>query len=251
MSIIKLSSIKIQLIIFLACFAILLSIKDKDIAFLVTTFVATISAIAIDSSFIFLKEKKFKINDSSIISGLIIGFVLYSRQPLWIFLLASLFGIGSKHLIKIKGRHLFNPAAFGIFITTIFFAAPTQWKGTFLWYILVPFGVYFSYKISKLQVLTGYFLTTLFLFGAQALVQRVPLLDIFGYLSFFYIFVMVIEPKTTPVKPPGKLIFGAGLALLIFILTQAGVKFDAELSSLLALNLSVPLLNKIPQRRWI
>lgn len=246
---IKLPSIKIQLVIFLACFAIFLSVKDKDTAFLAATLAATISATAIDFLFIFLKEKKFKINDSSIISGLIIGFVLYSRQPLWVFLLASLFGIGSKHLIRIRGRHLFNPAAFGIFITTIFFAAPTQWKGTFVWYVLAPFGVYFSYKINKLQVLIGYFLTTMLLFGTQALVQRVPLLDIFGYLSFFYIFVMVIEPKTTPIKPWGKLIFGAGAALLIFILTQAGVKFDAELASLLILNLSVPLLNKIPQRR--
>ncbi len=241
--------IKIQLIIFLTCFAIFLSVKDKDIVFLASAFIATISAIAVDSCFIYLKEKRFRLNDSSLISGLIIGFVLYGGQPLWVFLLVSLFGIGSKHLIKIKGRHLFNPAAFGIFIATIFFAAPTQWKGTFLWYILVPFGIYFTYKISKLEVAIGYFLTTLLLFGTQAAVQKVPFLNIFGYLSYFYIFVMVIEPKTTPIKPLGKLIFGIGIAVLIFVLTEIGVKFDAELCALLVFNLAVPLLNKLPDFR--
>jgi Na+-translocating ferredoxin:NAD+ oxidoreductase RnfD subunit len=60
---------------------------------------------------------------------------------------------------------------------------------------------------------------------------------------------MIIEPKTTPVKSAGKLIFGIGVATLIFILTEAGVEFDAELCALLFLNLFVPLLNKISERR--
>lgn len=55
---------------------------------------------------------------------------------------------------------------------------------------------------------------------------------------------MLIEPKTTPVKPAGKIIFGAAVAILIFILTAAGVSFDVELAALLALNMLVPVLNK-------
>ena len=67
----------------------------------------------------------------------------------------------------------------------------------------------------------------------------------FLWKSYFFIFIMLIEPKTTPLRPKGKVIFGVAVAALIFILTQLGVRFDVELSSLLALNLFVPLLNKI------
>ena len=60
---------------------------------------------------------------------------------------------------------------------------------------------------------------------------------------------MVIEPKTTPLNSLGKCIFGAGVAAAIFILTEAGAKFDAEIFSLLVMNAAVPLLNKLPLKR--
>jgi Na+-translocating ferredoxin:NAD+ oxidoreductase RnfD subunit len=154
--------------------------------------------------------------------------------------------VSSKHLIRIRARQIFNPAAFGIFLCIILFGAQTQWKGTFLWYIVVPCGLYFVYRIRKFELLFSYATTALALFALQAMRQKVPLSNIFGYLSYFYIFVMLIEPKTTPIKPIGKIIFGASAAVLIFILTEAAVKFDAELAALLTLNLFVPLLNKLP-----
>ena len=62
---------------------------------------------------------------------------------------------------------------------------------------------------------------------------------------------MIIEPKTTPVKKLIKYLFGAGIAALIFILTEIGVSFDIELFSLLALNVSVPLFNKRALKRHL
>ena len=229
-------------------FALYLSFKDKNAIFLFTTFITVISAIGIESTILFFKNKKISITDSSIISGLIIGYVLSSDNPWWIFILASLLAICSRHLIHFNKKHLFNPAAFGIFLTVIFFGASTQWKGTYLWYILLPFGLYFISKVQKLEVLIGYALTALSLFIIQAVMQKTSLFNIFGYLSYFYIFIMMIEPKTTPIKPAGKFIFGICVAALIFILTEVGVRFDAELCGLLILNLFVPLLNKIPER---
>jgi Na+-translocating ferredoxin:NAD+ oxidoreductase RnfD subunit len=80
-------------------------------------------------------------------------------------------------------------------------------------------------------------------------VQNIPLRHILGYLSYFYIFIMIIEPKTSPVKPGGQIIFGAGIAILIFILTEFGVKFDVELFSLLVLNIMVLLVNKVTHKK--
>lgn len=238
-------SIKTQLILYLVCFALFLAVKDKDFIFLFTTLIAVVSALAVEAIVLYLRTKAFQITESSVITGLIIGFVLSSDEAWWKFVFASLLAILSKHLIRFQKKHIFNPAAFGIFLSIILLGASTQWRGTYLWYIVVPFGIYFVYKLKKTGVLIGYALISLLLFGSQAILQKVSFWNIFGYFSYFYIFVMVIEPKTTPLKTTGKYLFGAGTAALIFILTEAGVKFDVELFSLLAMNVTVPLLNRL------
>ncbi len=245
----KLVSLKTQLAIFLACFVLYLSFIDRDATFLFSLSIAIVSAVAIDSLIIYLKERKFLIPRSSLISGLIIGYVLSSDTVWWVIALTSLLAVSSKHLIRINKKHLFNPAAFGLFLSIILFNVSTQWKGTYVWYIVIPFGLYFVYKIRKIEVIVGYFIAFMVLFGVQAFLQKINLLNIFGYLSYFYIFIMVIEPKTTPVSFMGKLIFGIGVSALIFILTEFGLRFDIELLSLLIMNMSVPLLNKLPNFR--
>jgi Na+-translocating ferredoxin:NAD+ oxidoreductase RnfD subunit len=246
---IRFASIKAQLIIFLAGFAIFLSAKDKDVVFLAGLGIAVLSAVSIESVIFYLKSKKFSISESSVISGLIIGYVLSSDSPWWAIISACLLAVISKHFIRFRQRHLFNPAAFGIFLVTVLLGVQTQWKGTYSWHIIVPFGLYFIYRIRRLELLLGYFLASLLLFGIQATQQKVPLSNIFGYLSYFYIFIMMIEPKTTPFKLPGEIIFGICVAVLIFIFTQIGVRFDVELCALLIVNPFVHFLNKIPQRR--
>ncbi|MDD5409753.1 MAG: RnfABCDGE type electron transport complex subunit D [Candidatus Omnitrophica bacterium] len=245
---IKSFSIKTRLIIFLAGFAVFLSIRDRDLFFLFTIAITLLSAIIADLTFSYFRDKSFVVSESSVVSALIIGFVLASDNPWWVISLAAIFAIISKHLIRFNKKHIFNPAAFGVFLSIIFLGANTQWKGTFLWYILVPAGLYFTYKIRKLELIAGYLITALGLFGIQAAVNKVSLINIFGYLSYFYIFIMLIEPKTTPIKPLAKLVFGIAAAILIFIFIQAQFRFDSELAALLILNLFVPLLNRIPQK---
>lgn len=241
----NIKSVKTQLILYLVCLALFLAIKDKDFSFLFATSIAVISIGITESLLLFLKTKKLQITESSIITGLIVGYVLSSDEAWWKFVFASALAIFSKHLIRFQKKHIFNPAAFGIFLTLIFFSASLQWKGTYLWYILAPFGLYFTHKIRKLEVIIGYAVISFLLFGIQAVLQKVSLWNIFGYFSYFYIFVMVIEPKTTPIKTVGKYLFGMATAALIFILTEIGAGFDVELFSLLAMNTAVPLLNRL------
>lgn len=238
-------SIKTQLIIFLSLFAAYLSFADKDALFLLTTLVAVAGAVAADSIILLFKKKKFIVTESSVISGLIIGFVISSIYPWWLFLAASVFAISSKYLLRVREKHLFNPAAFGILLAVVLLGASTQWKGANLWYILAPAGVYFISKIGKIEVVAGYLVAFLVIFGAQAFLQKQPLLDVLIYQNFFFIFVMLIEPKTTPVTRKGKVVFGAAAAFLVFLLTVSRVRFEVELLSLLAVNASSSLLNKL------
>lgn len=216
---------------------------------MLTTGLAVFAALGVESAILYFRTKAWKLTSSSMITGLIVGYVLSSDQVWWKFLAASGLAVLSKYLIVFKKKHIFNPAAFGIFLALILFGASTQWKGAYAWYILLPWGIYFAQKIGKLKIVIGYLLVSLALFGIQASVQRIPLSHILGYLSYFYIFVMIIEPKTSPAKPRGQIIFGAGIAVLIFILTEFGVKFDVELFSLLILNMGVLLINKVTPKQ--
>jgi Na+-translocating ferredoxin:NAD+ oxidoreductase RnfD subunit len=238
-------SIKLQLAIFLSCFALYLSVKDQDAAFIVTTLIAVAAAAGADAAIGFFKNRKFIITESSLVTGLIIGYVLASDSPWWIFVFASAAAIASKHIIRTPRKHLFNPAALGIFASILLFSSSTQWKGTYSWYIIVPAGLYFVYRIRKLELLAGYALASIALFVGQAIIQHLPLQNIAGYFNYFFIFIMLIEPQTTPIKSRGKVLFGIGVGALVFILTEMGVRFDAELASLLILNLATPLLNKL------
>ena len=103
----KLKSIKTQLIIYLACLAIFLSVKDKDIAFLFLTIIAVVSALVIESIILYFRTRTLQITESSIITGLIIGYVL-SSDELWLkFVFVSLLAIISKYLIRFQNKHIF------------------------------------------------------------------------------------------------------------------------------------------------
>lgn len=240
--------IKNQLIIFLTLFAINLAIVQKDPLFLLTTIFSIFCTLTIDAIICFLKERRLVINNSPVISGLIIGYVLSSDQPWWAFLLASLLAMSSKHLMRFSGKPIFNPAGLGIFLTILFLNITTEWKGTYLWYVMVPFGIYFAYRVRRMEVIYGYFLGFLVLFATQSVLQKTPFVNIFGYISYFFVFIMLIEPKTTPATRIGKWIFGIGAIVLIFILTEIGLKFDVELCVLLIMNLAAPLLNKLSKK---
>jgi Na+-translocating ferredoxin:NAD+ oxidoreductase RnfD subunit len=242
----KLKYIKAQLIIYLFSLAFFIFIRDRDLLFLIALIIALVSSLIAESIILFLKNKVFEITESSIITGLIIGFVMSSNIAWEIIIAASLLAIFSKHLIRFKNKHIFNPAAFGIFLSCFLFNVSTQWKGAYLWYLLLPAGFYIIYKIRKIEVIIGYIFVFIGLFGGQALWQKNSIWHILGYLNYFYIFIMMIEPRTTPAKPMIKLLFGAGVAGLTFVLTQSPGRFDTELLSLLIMNSAVLLLARIP-----
>ncbi len=239
----NIKSIKAQLSIFLLLFALYLSFIGKDWLFLLSIGISIIAAVTTDFFITYLKTRKFIITESSIVSGLIIGYVISSGQPWWMIALASIFAISSKHFIRFKARHIFNPAGFGALITTFLLGASTEWKGAYLWYIIIPFGIYFVFKIRKQEIVTSYLIASFILFGVQAVIQNVQIFNILGYLNYFFIFIMLIEPMTTPMTYYGKIIFGSGAGVLIFILYALGIK-EAEILSLLCFNLIVPLVNK-------
>jgi len=247
---INLKSIKVQINLCLAAFALFLYVKEPRLGLIVGFWWAILFSVLFDVTVLYFKTRKFQITDSALTSGLILGFVFSAESPWWMFLAVAAFTIGFKYAVRFRGKNLLNPAALGIFLAVLLLKGYTEWKGAYAWYILLPAGLYIVTKIRKAEIVLGYFGMSLLLFIPQALRQGAPLTDIPGYFNYFFIFIMLIEPKTTPATLWPKVLFGAGVALLVFWLTEWGFRYEPELFALLILNALGPVLNKIPNFKF-
>lgn len=179
-------------------------------------------------------------------STLSILLLLHASHWSWIAL-ASLFAISSKFLIRYNKQHIFNPSNIGIvavlLLSSSAWAAPGQWGQT-MWLTLLLAGsglialMGFSRmltSISFLVVFTG--LTFLRAFWLNDPVQ-IPLHQLQSGAVLIFTFFMLSDPMTTPIHRIGRILFGAWVAVLSWVL-QYG--FYIPNAFLYALAASMPL----------
>jgi Na+-transporting NADH:ubiquinone oxidoreductase subunit NqrB len=191
---------------------------------------------------------------SVIISSL--GLCLLLRTQRWeIALLASGITILSKYLIRIEGRHVFNPSALGIAATITCTGEawfnPGQWgSGATIFFLVLLTGLTLVSRIHRAGiglVFLGAFM--LFLFLRQMVYLRWPA-DFFlqsvstGSLLVFSFF-MITDPKTIPDRSLPRIIWAIAVAALAFYLATFRFVQGAPLWALVILQPLVPLLNRI------
>ncbi len=149
---------------------------------------------------------------SAYISGISVG--ILTRSPFfWTFALCSAITITSKYVLKLKGRHLWNPSNFGVAVMLLI--APSsystlsiQW-GNNLWAMLViwALGCIIIYRLKRFHITLTYVLSFLF-FGVirsfwtgDALVAEIA--PITGAMYQLFIFFMITDPATTVRRSKG------------------------------------------------
>jgi enediyne biosynthesis protein E5 len=143
---------------------------------------------------------------SAYISGISCG-ILVRSPALWPFALASLLSIMSKYVLRVKGRHLWNPSNFGI--CALLFLAPetvaalsVQW-GNFKWPLIViwTLGSIIIWRAKRFHISATYVAS----FFALAFVRSyitgdswwAEVAPITGPMYQLFVFFMVTDPKTT------------------------------------------------------
>ena len=198
------------------------------------------------TDYILIKFRKIKpfFPLASLDTGLIIAFVLDPSSHLIYKVAAPIMAIVSKHFLKRGNRHIFNPAAFGLFLTALF-GAPISWwvnsagtdgLGSFFTVIansILITGMFFILmKIRRLRT-TISFLIVFFLIRLL-IYQEVNL----WFSLFFFPLVMLPEPMTSPSDFKEQFIYGAlGALLIIFIGFSNLTLVDSFLQTLLIGNL--------------
>lgn len=165
----------------------------------------------------------------------------------WVFLLVGLVTEIAQRFIRSVTGPIFNPAAFGALMLAILGSYPGWWgmsfaprlpiiQGGISVAVLLTASVagYVAYKYKKLT--TVFSMLTVFSFVYFLMMQHSPLFLLLEGTLLFFVLVMVIEPKTSPMLRNEQLIFGATVGALIPALLRIGF-YEAYVGALLIANL--------------
>lgn len=206
---------------------------------------------------LFLKQKETVdlISRSALITGL--GLCLLLRTNAWeIMALAAISAILSKFLIKYRGKHLFNPANFGIIAMLGFtdqaWISPGQWgESVLLAFLFVAMGGLILTWLGRWET-TAVFLLVYGLgialrnqwlgFGTDILWHELQS----GSLLLFAFF-MISDPRTIPDHKGGRVIWSSAIALLTLILKYQFFLSTAPFVALFIFSFFTPVFDYIWQ----
>jgi Na+-transporting NADH:ubiquinone oxidoreductase subunit NqrB len=196
---------------------------------------------------------------SALITGLSLSLLLRADEP-WLPAVAGIVAIASKFVLRIDGKHIWNPAGFAIVALLLtsggVWISPGQW-GASVWFgSLVAFLAILVLRASQRSDVALFFLGS----HAALLVARalwlgdplaIPLHQLQSGSLLIFAFFMISDPRTTPDSLLGRLVFAAAVALLAHYLAFFMQMRPALYVALIALSPVTPLLDKlIPANRF-
>jgi Na+-transporting NADH:ubiquinone oxidoreductase subunit NqrB len=213
-------------------------------ASLLPSLVALASALATQAAASRLTGQRLDLR-SPWITGLSLA-LLIRGDSLWVPALAAAIGIGGKFIFRIRGKHLWNPAALGIFVllqTGHAWVSPGQWgTSSFIAALVLS-------RAARLDTALAFLGTHLALLLARAAwlgdPPAIPLHQVQNGALLLFAFFMITDPRTTPDARPARILFAAvvaGLAhwLIFFEQMRPGLYV-----ALIALAPLVPLLDRL------
>lgn len=200
------------------------------------------------TNYVFAKIYEVPANIESVyITALILALIITPIQtliniPYLLFTFwAGILAMASKYILAINKKHIFNPAAIAVVLTAIFLGqAASWWVGTaaMLPFVLIG-GALIVKKISRFDLVFGFLTMAVASVAIGSLISGAP---VFTALSqtllysplFFFAFVMLTEPLTTPPTKNLQLAYG-GLVGFLFnpSLSFMGVYSTPELALVL------------------
>ena len=160
---------------------------------------------------------------SAYITGISVGILLRSLA-MWPYVLCSAISITSKYVLRVQGRHIWNPSNFGI-CAMIFLAGDTvaslsiQW-GNNLWPMIVIWllGSIIIWRLRRFHI-TATYVVAFFLFALlRSSITGHPfqseIAPITGPMYQLFIFFMITDPKTTVRSTLGQCVVVVAVALL-------------------------------------
>lgn len=223
---------------------------NLEIHYYLIAITACLSAQAVGIHF---TTKDYSGLKSALISALSIC-LMFKANHLSTFALAGILSIGSKYLIRFKGKHIFNPTNFGmvmaILITGDAWFSPGQWGSEMLFlFILMLSASALLLKVGRLDVALSFLITFSGLYFVKMVLFLGWELDVFfhqlssGTLLLFTFF-MITDPVTTPKSRKGRIIWAALIGVLAFGISNWYYVHSAPIWALFIISPISILINK-------
>lgn len=191
------------------------------------TALAIVTAIAVELISGRLIYGKWLNPASAYITGISVG-ILVRSPAYWPYVVCSFLSIASKYVLRVRGRHIWNPSNFGI--SVMVFVVPAamatlsiQW-GNALWPMLVIWvlGSAIIWRVRRFHICATYVLSFLafaflrsWLTGNPWQAEVAPLT---GPMYQLFTFFMITDPKTTVSSKRGQILVAFLIALVEMIL---------------------------------
>jgi Na+-transporting NADH:ubiquinone oxidoreductase subunit NqrB len=179
---------------------------------------------------------------SALITGLGLSLLTQAGSP-WSFALAGVIAIASKFLIRYRGKHIFNPANFGLVGAILLTGAlhgllegsfqEDVWVNNGKWgssvsgfFVLGALGFLVLAKVKRIDTSLAFLLTFGGLVVFRDLVYlgdpdwRVPLHTLTNGSLLLFTFFMITDPKTTPNARPARILWAILIGIGAFVLVQ-------------------------------
>lgn len=186
-------------------------------------------------------------------STLSLCILLRTGSP-WVAAAAGVLTIGSKFLLRARGKHIFNPSNFGILVTVLLtnaaWVSPAQWgSGAVIAFMLAALGLTVVGKIGRLDI-------TFAFLGAHALLQlgrvlylgelpEVALHRLATGTLIVFAFFMISDPRPTPDARGARVLFASLVAVVAYVLRFHYFIPSAPLWALLVVSPTTPLLDSL------
>ena len=194
---------------------------------------------------------------SAYITGISVGILV--RSPfVWPYFLCSLISISSKYVLRLRGRHLWNPSNFGL--SAVLFLAPDtvshlsiQWGNVVapmavIWLL----GFVIAWRVGRLHISVTYVVTFLALSFVRSAMTGTPWLatvaPITGPMYQLFIFFMITDPRTTVRGKGAQCVVVIAVALMEMLLRLNEVVY-APFYALFLVGPTALLLDQVLARR--
>ena len=191
------------------------------------TALAIVTSIATDLVLGRIFSGKWPNVASAYITGISVG-ILVRSPAFWPYVLCSVISITSKYVLRVKGRHIWNPSNFGI--SALLFLAPEtvatlsiQW-GNYLLPMMViwALGSVIIWRLRRFHI-TGIYVVSFIAFAfLRSYITGSPwqseIAPLTGPMYQLFIFFMITDPRTTVRSKKGQCIVVFLVAFAEFLL---------------------------------
>jgi len=196
---------------------------------------------------------------SALISGLSLCLMLRTNS-VGLAIAATVITIASKFVVRINGKHLFNPTNFGIvsmmLLTGQVWVSPGQWGNVaFFAFLMACLGGIVVNRAARSDVTCAFIVFYMALvFGRSLWLGEplgIPLHRLENGALLLFTFFMISDPRTTPNSRAGRIVFALLVACGAWYVQFRLFRTNGPLWSLALFSMTVPLIDwLLPGRRY-